>query len=279
MREAPDGFDALADVVAAALAPLGRLVPLGLPSPPVGGPLVAAGRLPVVGQLAVEVDATYLLSVLAVSLEVSLTAVVISTLVSVPLALAIGFSSFPGRAAVTAVINTGMGFPSVVVGLVVLMALSASGPLGALDLAFTPQAMVVSQVILASPVIASVSLAAVEGVGQPVRDAAFALGGTRVDVGLATVREARYGIVTAVLAGFGRAISEVGSILIVGGNIVFSDGTSYTRTLTTAITVEARQGRYEVGLALGAVLLALVLVVNGLGAAIRRRGRGRGARP
>ena len=233
-----------------------------------------AGGVPLA---AVDVDWTYLLSVVAVSLRVSLTAVAISTLLSVPLAVAIGFSEFPGKAAVVAVINTGMGFPSVVVGLVVLMALSSSGPLGALDLAFTPQAMVVSQVILAAPVIASVSLAAVDGVGQPVRDAAFALGGTGLDVGLATVREARHGIVTAVLAGFGRAISEVGSILIVGGNIVYSDGTSYTATLTTAITVEARQGRYEVGLALGAVLLALVLVVNGLGALVRQRGRGRGA--
>lgn len=222
------------------------------------------------------VDATYLTSTIAVSLQVSLTAVAISTLVSVPLAVAIAFSTFPGKAAVTTVINTGMGFPSVVVGLLVLILLSASGPLGALNLAFTPQAMVISQVVLATPVITSVSLAAVAGVDQPVRDAAYALGGTRLDVGLAVVKEARYGVITAVLAGFGRAISEVGSILIVGGNIVFSDGTSYTRTLTTAITVEARQGRYETGLALGVVLLALVFVVNGLGAWIRQQGRGHG---
>ncbi|MFQ3295742.1 MAG: tungstate transport system permease protein, partial [Natrialbaceae archaeon] len=148
-------------------------------------------------------------------------------------------------------------------------------PLGDLDLAFTPQAMIASQFVLATPVIMSVSLSAVEAVGQPVRDAAYAMGGTKVDVGLVVVKEARYGIVTAILAGFGRAISEVGSILIVGGNIVFSDGESYTRTLTTAITVEARQGRYEVGLVLGAILLALVLVVNGLGSWLRSKGRGR----
>jgi tungstate transport system permease protein len=220
----------------------------------------------------------YVLSVVVVSLQVSLTAVALSTAISVPIALGVGFTDFPGKRAVTAVINTGMGFPSVVVGLLVLIVLSNSGPLGSLQLAFTPQAMIVSQVILATPVITSVALSSVEEIGQPVRDAAFAMGGTGTDVGLVVVKEARYGIVTAVLAGFGRAISEVGSILIVGGNIVFSDGTSYTRTLTTAITVEARQGRYEVGLVLGVVLLALVLAVNGLGSWVRSRGRGRGAR-
>ena len=217
----------------------------------------------------------YVVSVILVSLQVSVTAVGLSALFSLPIALLVGFTDFPGKRGVTAVINTGMGFPSVVVGLVVLMALSNSGPMGDLDLAFTPQAMIVSQFVLATPVIMSVSLSAVEGVEQSVRDAAYAMGGTNADVGLVVIKEARYGIVTAILAGFGRAISEVGSILIVGGNIVFSDGQSYTRTLTTAITVEARQGRYEIGLVLGAILLLLVLVVNGLGSWLRSKGRGR----
>ncbi|MDZ7701571.1 MAG: ABC transporter permease [Halobacteriales archaeon] len=239
--------------------------------------LAAAAASAALGLLGLPgVESTYLGSTIAVSLQVSLTAVAISTLVSVPLAVGIAFAEFPGKAAVTTVINTGMGFPSVVVGLLVLIMLSASGPLGALNLAFTPRAMIISQFVLATPVITSVSLSAVAGVDQPVRDAAYALGGTRLDVGLTVIKEARYGMVTAVLAGFGRAISEVGSILIVGGNIVYSDGTSYTRTLTTAITVEARQGRYETGLALGLVLLTLVLLVNGLGAWFRRRGRGEG---
>jgi tungstate transport system permease protein len=217
---------------------------------------------------------TYVISIILVSLQVSLTAVGLSTLVSLPVALVVGFTEFRGKSAFTAVVNTGMGFPSVVVGLVVLMTLSNSGPLGDLDLAFTPGAMIVSQFVLATPVIMSVSLSAVDGVSESVRDAAFAMGGTRTDVGLVVIKEARYGIVTAVLAGFGRAISEVGSILIVGGNIVFSDGQSYTRTLTTAITVEARQGRYEVGLVLGAILLLLVLGVNWLGSRLREKGRG-----
>jgi tungstate transport system permease protein len=216
----------------------------------------------------------YILSIIVVSLQVSVTAVGLSTLFSLPVSLLVGFTDFPGKGVVTAMINTGMGFPSVVVGLVVLILLSNSGPLGGFNLAFTPQAMIVSQFILATPVIMSVSLSAVESVEQSVRDAAFAMGGTDADVGLVVIKEARYGIITAILAGFGRAISEVGSILIVGGNIVFSDGQSYTRTLTTAITVEARQGRYEVGLVLGAILLLLVLGVNGLGSWLRSKGRG-----
>lgn len=219
----------------------------------------------------------YILSVVVVSLEVSLTAIVLSTLVSLPLALAIGFNEFPGKRGLTTVLNTGMGFPSVVVGLVVLVMLSNSGPLGSFDLMFTPQAMILSQFVLATPVITSVSLSAVEGVDQSIRDAAFAMGGGRMDVGLVVLREARFGIVTAILAGFGRAISEVGSILIVGGNIVYSDGQSYTRTLTTAITVEARQGHYEVGLVLGAILLGLVLLVNAAGQWIHSGERGREA--
>jgi len=225
-----------------------------------------------------EAGWNYFLSIVAVSLYVSGTAVALSTLASLPVALAVGFGDFPGKRAVAAVINTGMGFPSVVIGLLVLLLVSNQGPLGDLGLVFTPKAMIVSQFVLATPVITSISLSAVESVGDDVRDAAFALGGTDADVALAVIKEARYGIVTAVLAGFGRAISEVGSILIVGGNIVYSDGSSYTRTLTTAITVEARQGRYEAGLVLGAVLLVLVLGVNWLGSWIRSRGRGRRAR-
>lgn len=209
-------------------------------------------------------EGTYLRSTIHVSLYVSVIAVLLSTMLSLPIALLVGFNQFPGKRLVAALITTGMGFPSVVVGLVVLFAVSSQGPLGALDLVFTPEAMILSQIVLAAPVITGVSLAAVDSVDVGVRDAAFAMGGTRVDIALVTIKEARYGIATAVLAGFGRAISEVGSVLIVGGNIVGADGTSYTRTLTTAIQLEARQGQYEAALVLGAVLVLLVLVVNGL---------------
>jgi tungstate transport system permease protein len=204
----------------------------------------------------------YVWSTVYVSLYVSLTAVILSTLFSVPVAVVLGFTDFPGKQFVKSVVNTGMGFPSVVVGLLVLFAVSNQGPLGPLDLVFTRKAMIMSQFVLATPPITAISLAAISGVGENVRDAARVLGGTRLDVALVVLREARYGIATAILAGFGRAISEVGSVLIVGGNITSAAGISKTRTLTTAITLEARQGQYETAMVLGAVLVALVLTVN-----------------
>ncbi|MEF8780122.1 MAG: ABC transporter permease [Haloferacaceae archaeon] len=217
-------------------------------------------------------ERNYVTSIVSVSLYVSLTAVAISTLVSLPIAMVVGFAEFPGKGAVAAVINTGMGFPSVVVGLLVLFLVSSQGPLGTFDLVFTKEAMIMSQFVLATPVITGVSLAAVTSVEGGVRDAAYAMGGTRLDVALVTLKEARYGIVTGVLAGLGRAISEVGSVLIVGGNIAGADGTSVTRTLTTAIQLEARQGRFELALVLGAILVAIVLVINGV---VLRLGGGR----
>jgi len=204
----------------------------------------------------------YVRSIIFVSLYVSVTAVAVSTLVSVPVAVALGFAEFPGKGVVKSVVNAGMGFPSVVVGLVVLFAVSNQGPLGSLDLVFTREAMILSQFVLATPPIAAITLAAVDGVDDGVRDAARALGGTRLDTALVVIREAKGGIATAILAGFGRAISEVGSVLIVGGNITSADGVSKTRTLTTAIQLEARQGQYETAMLLGAVLVALVVVVN-----------------
>ena len=204
----------------------------------------------------------YVRSIVFVSLYVSVVAVTLSTLFSVPVAVAMGLTDFRGRQFVTSVINTGMGFPSVVVGLVVLFAVSSQGPLGPLDLVFTKEAMILSQFVLATPPITAISLAAITGVDENVCDAAHVLGGTRVDVALVVLKEARYGIATAILAGFGRAISEVGSVLIVGGNITGADGISKTRTLTTAIQLEARQGQYDTAMVLGAVLVVLVLAVS-----------------
>jgi tungstate transport system permease protein len=204
----------------------------------------------------------YVSSIVVVSLYVSGIAVALSSLFSVSVAAVVAFADFPGKQLVKSVINTGMGFPSVVVGLVVLFAVSNQGPLGPLDLIFTKRAMIMSQFVLATPPITAISLAALSGVSEGVRDAARALGGTRLDVTLVVLKEARYGIATAVLAGFGRAISEVGSVLIVGGNITSADGISKTRTLTTAIQLEARQGQYETAMVLGTLLVALVLAVN-----------------
>ncbi|WP_178917167.1 ABC transporter permease [Natronomonas gomsonensis] len=209
-------------------------------------------------------ESVYVRSIIFVSLYVSVIAVVLSTLVSVPIALVVGFTDLPGKRLIKSIINTGMGFPSVVVGLLVLFAVSNQGPLGPLELVFTKEAMIMSQFVLATPAITAVSLAAVTSVEENVRDAARSLGGTRLDVALVVIKEARYGIATAILAGFGRAISEVGSVLIVGGNIAGSEGVSKTRTLTTAIQLEARQGRYETAMVLGGVLVAIVLLVNAI---------------
>jgi tungstate transport system permease protein len=206
----------------------------------------------------------YVWSIIFVSLYVSLIAVTLSTLFSIPVAIVMSFTDFPGKQFVKSVVNTGMGFPSVVVGLLVLFAVSNQGPLGALDLVFTKEAMIMSQFVLATPPITAISLAAITGVDQNVRDAARVLGGTRLDVALVVIKEARYGIATAILAGFGRAISEVGSVLIVGGNITSAEGISKTRTLTTAIQLEARQGQYETAMVLGAILVVLVLTVNAI---------------
>jgi tungstate transport system permease protein len=204
----------------------------------------------------------YVSSIIFVSLYVSVTAVALSTLFSITVAIVMGFTDFPGKQFVKSVINTGMGFPSVVVGLLVLFLVSKQGPLGTLELVFTKKAMIISQFVLATPPITAISLAAITGVDENVRDAARVLGGTRLDVAFVVIKEARYGIATAILAGFGRAISEVGSVLIVGGNITSASGISKTRTLTTAIQLEARQGQYETAMILGAVLVALVLTVN-----------------
>jgi len=223
---------------------------------------------PVAQLLPVVVDSPfregYVRSIIYVSLYVSVTAVALSTLFSLPVAMVMGFTDFRGKQFVKSVINTGMGFPSVVVGLVVLFIVSNQGPLGPLELIFTTEAMIMSQFVLATPPITAISLAAITGVNENVRDAAHVLGGTKLDVALVVIKEARYGIATAILAGFGRAISEVGSVLIVGGNIVSSDGISSTRTLTTAIQLEARQGQYDTAMVLGAVLLAIVLSVNAI---------------
>ncbi|MGM0371501.1 MAG: ABC transporter permease [Halobacteriota archaeon] len=209
-------------------------------------------------------ETVYITSIIRVSLYVSVLAVLISTLVSLPVAFAMGFSEFRGKQFATSIINTGMGFPSVVVGLLVLLMLSNQGPLGSLDLVFTKEAMIMSQFILAAPPIMAISLASITSVENRVRDAGLVLGGTRLDVALLTLKEARNGIATAILAGFGRAISEVGSVLIVGGNIAGADGVSRTRTLTTAIRLEARQGRYDTAIVLGVILVVLVLLVNAI---------------
>jgi len=203
-----------------------------------------------------------LFEIAGLSLRVSGTALLFSTLIGIPLGVLLGLSRFAGRKLVVALLYTGMGFPPVVVGLFVYLMLSRNGPLGRLhsplipDL-FTPGAMVVAQTIIAFPLVAGFTMAAVMGVDPDLRQQVRALGATRWQTAVAILSEARVGVVVSVIAGFGSIISEVGAVMMVGGNIEHS-----TRVLTTAIVLETRKGNFDLALALGVILLGLAFVTN-----------------
>lgn len=200
-----------------------------------------------------------LLSIILLSLRVSGTALLLSTLLGIPLGVVLGLKRFFGRRAIIALLYTGMGLPPVVVGLAVYLFLSHSGPLGSLGWLFTPKAMVLAQAIIALPVVAGFTMAAILGVEPALRTQILSLGATEWQAAWTVVRQARTGIVVALVAGFGSIISEVGAVMLVGGNIAGS-----TRVLTTAIVLETRRGNFELGLALGMVLLLIALLLNGL---------------
>jgi tungstate transport system permease protein len=191
------------------------------------------------------------------SLRVAVTAVVLSALAGVPLGAWLGQARFRGRGALTAVVYTGMGLPPVVVGVVVYLLLSRSGPLAFLGWLFTPPAMILAQAVIALPLVAGLTLAAVAAVPPELSLQLRALGASRWQARRAILREARAGVLAAVAAGFGRVIAEVGAALMVGGNIQ-----GHTRTLTTAIVLETGKGEFALALALAGWLLALALAVN-----------------
>lgn len=195
--------------------------------------------------------------VVRLSLFVSLTAVAIASAIAIPLASFVSVSRFRGRNILVALIYTGFALPPVVVGLFVYMLLSRSGPLGGLDLLFTPTAMILSQAIISFPYVLGVSLAAIEAIPAEVVLQARALGASRWRAIYTRLREARFGIVASVVAGFGAAISEVGSVLLVGGNVQ-----GETRVLTGTIMLETRRGNFGPAIAMGLILLGLVFMVN-----------------
>lgn len=199
----------------------------------------------------------YVWQILGLSLRVSGLAVLLGMAIGLPLGVGIGLARFRGRRFVVALIHTGFALPPVVVGLFVYMMLSRNGPAGGLALLFTPAAMVVAQALLAVPYIAGITLAAVQSIPADARWQARALGATRARAVLAHVREARLGVIAAVVAGFGAVISEVGAVLLVGGNIL-----GETRVMTTAIVLETRRGNFAVAMALGIVLLLVAFAVN-----------------
>ncbi len=198
-----------------------------------------------------------LMGIILLSLKVSGTALAIATLLGLPLSAFLGFRKFPLKGFFISLLNTFMGLPPVVVGLFIYLLLSRSGPLGFMSLLYTPSAMIIAQTILAFPIVASLSHAAIMGVDPVIRQAAATLGATPFQVSLTIINEARYGIVAAVIAGFGRVMAEVGAILIVGGNIA-----GYTRVMTTTIALETDKGNFELALALGIILLLISLMVN-----------------
>lgn len=197
------------------------------------------------------------LSIVAVSLKVALTSTLLATLAGVPFGIWVAQARFPGRHAVITVINTLMSLPTVVVGLMVYSFLSRRGPLGGLGLLYTQTAMVIGQFILAFPIIAGLTLASVAGLDSRVRATARSLGADSGQSFRVFLREARYGLLAALVAGFGRVFAEVGVSMMLGGNI-----RGYTRGITTTIALEASRGEFALGIALGLVLLTVALLVN-----------------
>jgi len=191
------------------------------------------------------------------SLAISATSCCIAVLVCLPLGGLIHFSHFPGKRYLISLIQTSFSLPTVAIGLFVFVLFSRAGPLGILNLMFTPVVMVIGQVILITPVMLGLTIAALSGGNVTLAETAMALGATRCQTMIVTVREVRYAIVTAVVMGFGRAVSEVGISLIVGGNIK-----GYTRTITTAISLETAKGDIELSIALGIILTLIALVIN-----------------
>ena len=191
------------------------------------------------------------------SLAISVTSCSIVTLISVPLGSLIHLSRFPGKKALVSVIQTLFSLPTVVVGLLVFVLFSRAGPLGESGILFTPAVMVIGQVILVMPLILGLVISALSGVDKAVSETAISLGASRFQTAVIILKEARYAVLTAVIMGFGRAISEVGLALMVGGNIK-----GFTRTLTTAISLETSKGDIELSVALGIVLLLIALVIN-----------------
>jgi len=208
------------------------------------------------------------LRVMALSLQVSLTATALSMLVGVPLGTWLALARFPGRALLLAVVNTGMGMPPVVAGLIITVMLWRSGPLGPLHLLYTPTAIVIAQFTLAAPIVAGLTAAAMQQLNPKIRLQILALGATPGQSLWLLVREARLPLLAAMMAGFGAVISEVGASMMVGGNIA-----GQTRVLTTATVLETSKGNFDLALALGVLLLLLVYSVNLCVTWIQQRGR------
>ncbi|WP_422036952.1 ABC transporter permease [Roseibium sp.] len=198
-----------------------------------------------------------LLEIIGLSMRVTLTAVFFACLIGLPLGAAVGVFRFPGRTFLSVTLNALMGLPPVVVGLVVYLMLSASGPFGPLRLLYTPSAMIIAQMIIVTPIVAALTRQVVEDLNREYAEQFASLGVGALDRMLSLLWDARYSLLTVALAGFGRAVAEVGAVLIVGGNI-----NHVTRVMTTTIALETSKGNLQLALALGVVLLAIAFSVT-----------------
>jgi tungstate transport system permease protein len=195
--------------------------------------------------------------IISLSLQVSGTALLLATALGLPVGAFLALRRVPLRGLAISLLNTGMGLPPVAAGLFLYLFLSRSGPLGFMGLLYTPTAMVIAQCILAFPIVASLSQAAIANVDPVIRQAAITLGATPIQESLAVVKEARYAIMAGVMAGLGRVMAEVGAIIIVGGNIA-----GYTRVMTTTIALETDKGNFELAIALGIILLTISFAIT-----------------
>lgn len=208
-----------------------------------------------------------LLGIIFLSLKVSGSALLVSAVMGIPLSAILGLKKFPAKGFVISLTNTFMGLPPVVVGLFVYIMLSRSGPLGFMGLLYTPSAMVIAQTILAFPIVVSLCHSAIVGVDPIIKQASMTLGATPFQITVTIIKEAKYGIMSGVIAAFGRVMAEVGAILIVGGNIA-----GYTRVMTTTIALETDKGNFELALALGIILLTISLLINAVLHFIQKKG-------
>ena len=208
-----------------------------------------------------------LFAIVRLSLYVSLSAVALAALIGIPLGAFIALTKFPGRQGAIVLLNALMGLPPVVVGLAVYLVLSRSGPLGSFGLLFTAGAMIIAQTVLVTPIIAALTRQTIEDLWIEYRDELTAMNLSPLGRVTALIWDARFSLVTALLAGFGRAAAEVGAIIIVGGNIE-----GFTRTMTTAIALETSKGDLPLAVGLGLVLIAIVIAVNAMAWTVRRAG-------
>jgi len=196
-------------------------------------------------------------SAVVTSLSVAIWSVLFASIAGVPLGIAVALGKFPMKGAVRLLLNSLMAMPTVVIGLLVYGFLSRQGPLGSLGLLFTPHAIIIGQTILATPVICNYTLGAIQGADERILPTARTLGASNLQSLFQLAREVRFGLIAAIIAGFGRVVSEVGVAMMLGGNIRM-----YTRTMTTAIALETSKGDFAIGLALGLILIVVSLAVN-----------------